>query len=156
MRRFLMQANKLARVGTITTTGTASTTVDTFVDAAGYENICALVRCDSTSSDPTVNLKLMAATVTGGTGATTVCSTSWTAGTTGDIGALQAAVNAAGETYRYFAVKLTTNPGAADKVKARILYFLGGARRKPVTVNTTTTGAGYHMTAVKATTVDTA
>lgn len=158
MRRFLLEENKVAKVLSVTTTigaGTTSTDMDTdtYVDAEGFENICVLARIESVADAPaTVKLQLMAASASGGTGATTVTTASWALPVAKDVAALHAPVNVKGVDFHYFAVKLTAvGTATSDKIAARTLYFLGGARHLPIGVTTLTANvdATKHVTTVK-------
>lgn len=136
MKRFLMKDWKLAKV--TTATATTSTTADTaaYLDTKGYENLCVLSRVVSTTGAPTVTLNLRAFSASTGTGgATTAGTVSWTAGTTGDVGAFNAPVNVKGPANRFFNLKITTVSGTAA---VRSMYFLGAARHGPVTQPTAT------------------
>ena len=141
MKRFVFKENKIAKIATSTliTTTTADDTA-AFLDAKGYANVAVLCYCVSTSSDPTVTLKLRAHTASTGTGGTAVATVSWTGGTTGDVAALQSEVDIKGDSYRYFNVQIKT---ASGKAKFRNIYLLGAPRHGPVT----------HITTVKSTAV---
>ena len=141
MKRFVFKENKIAKMATSTLVST-TTADDTaaFLDAKGYANVAVLAYCVSTSSDPTVTLKLRAHTASTGTAGTAVATVSWTGGTTGDLAALQSEVDIKGNSYRYFNVQITT---ASGKAKFRNVYLLGAPRHGPVS----------HMATVKSTAV---